>query len=60
MSDCAMPIRQIHEPGQCDSDYPDCNGAARYVPDPFAADVWGETHYGWYCDGRYKTSCNEI
>lgn len=55
-----MPIRQVHEPGQCDSDYPNCNGVARYVPDPFAADVWGETHYGWYCDGRYQTSCNEI
>lgn len=57
-----MERKQVHLRGECtDRAYgKNCDGWAEWVEDPYAADIWGDSVYDWYCDGEYTGRAMDI
>lgn len=57
-----MERKQVHLRGECtDRAYgKNCDGWAEWVEDPYAADIWGDSVYDWYCDGEYTGRMMDI
>lgn len=51
----------IHEPGNCPHyGHSDCSGVGRFVPDPFAEEIHGDSTPYWNCDGGLYESAMDI
>lgn len=51
---------KMHEPGECPAGHKDCNGEGRFVPDPFAEEIYGDSTLYWNCDGGLHESAMDI